>query len=714
MYNIKYYKVSIKFKEKILLNNIDLSCLEDDLIQAKEEFNAYNKNQIALLKPHSRRINILVESFGDFRLNSISQFLDILINEMNWKQYSVQDSNSFELVFANEITKEDCYNYVSGTSWNNNECIDKMTITKWIRMDDHEKDTNINFRMKGFPNRPNRMNNRKLIESLEKKIDGLIAKEDLKKELIGWIELNSKLNESEESKALENKIPYNYIFTASPGSGISHALKLMSEVYFNLNIIARDEYREINLGQKNYKPFIFGRNDYGIVNGIIIDDYSSVDTLDGQEYNMVDTVYVFIIDPKNDDYDKIVEKVESIYVCKNIKLEDLNGKELLRVLEFNLENYGFHLSNKSRKGFEKFISSNELAKINAKTMQVFSSKIIMSEIGNLESLKLDEKYTDEKYTIDDIGFNLLKINGENEENRDSKDISGIEELSNLIGLGGIKTQVNDIINQIVINKRKEEEGLIDRNETGTMHMMFYGNPGTGKTTVARIMGKIFKEAGILEKGEFFEVGREDLVGEYVGHTAIDTSRVLNKALGSVLFIDEAYSLNSGSKYDYGKEALNTIVRYMENHRDKIVIIFAGYKNEMEEFFSMNPGLRSRVPFKVEFKDYSKKEMLDIFKLFCKDNCYFDKDVEFELLKLFEKSKDYYDDDFSNGRFVRNVYEKIMMKQSSRLAAKNKLDRDSLREITIEDVLGIYEDDEYSRIIEFEKNQGIPFGFKVNG
>lgn len=700
--NIKYYKVSIKFKEKILSDNINLSKLEEDLLQAKEEFNAHKEKQIAILRPHSRRINILVRSSEDFNLNSISNFLDILVKEMNWIKYSVQSSESFELVFSQEITKEDCANYVRGHAHRDNQCIDKIVVSKWIELDNYEFDIEDDDLDREHYHKRNRRSRRLTKEELKNKVNQLISQEELKKELIGWINLNSQIKEEEIDRDNENRITYNYIFTASPGSGITTALYLMSEVFYNLNLIPRQGCNESVIGQKIKMPLFFFRDDYGIVNGLIVNDYPSVENLDSKKYDKNNNLNVFIVDPKNKDYSKIIEKINSLYICKNIRLKDFTQNELIQMLENNLKNYGLQLSDKAKKQCNKFISNKGLENVNAKYIQKMSSQIIMCEIGNLKS--------DEKFIIKSIDFNNIHINEKKIDEVILEEIKGKDELNKLIGLDEIKKQVEDIINQLFINRRKQEEGLMDKCEIGTMHMCFYGNPGTGKTTVARIIGKILKEVGILEKGEFFEVGREDLVAQYVGHTAMKTSEVLNKALDSVLFIDEAYSLNSGSKQDFGREAIDTIVRHMENYRDRSVIIFAGYKNEMDELFGMNPGLKSRISYKIEFQDYSEEEMLSIFKLMTKDKYSFDEKVESELLNLFEKAKKYYSEDFSNGRFVRNIYERIMMKQGSRLVNENKLDRESLMEIRIEDVLSIYEDDEYKRIIDMEEKKKKSFGF----
>ncbi|MFA7467627.1 MAG: AAA family ATPase, partial [Desulfotomaculaceae bacterium] len=184
-----------------------------------------------------------------------------------------------------------------------------------------------------------------------------------------------------------------------------------------------------------------------------------------------------------------------------------------------------------------------------------------------------------------------------------------QELESLVGLGSVKKHINEIYAFMEIQKRRQKEKL--HSEAQALHMVFKGNPGTGKTSVARILGRLFREAGILPKGHLQEVERADLVGEYIGHTAQKTREQIKKSLGGILFIDEAYSLARGGEKDFGKEAIDTIVKGMEDYKDNLVIILAGYKDEMDRFMETNPGLRSRFPIHINFPDYSTIELLSI-------------------------------------------------------------------------------------------------------
>lgn len=193
------------------------------------------------------------------------------------------------------------------------------------------------------------------------------------------------------------------------------------------------------------------------------------------------------------------------------------------------------------------------------------------------------------------------------ENEKVKEI--LTELDDLIGLGTVKNLIYELQAFIEIQKCREKLNLTS--EPTVLHMIFSGNPGTGKTTVARIVGKLFKEIGVLNKGHILECERADLVGEYIGHTAQKTREQIKKALGGILFVDEAYSLARGGEKDFGKEAIDAMVKAMEDQKNNLVIILAGYKNEMDFFIESNPGLRSRFPIHIFFPDYSAEELYAI-------------------------------------------------------------------------------------------------------
>lgn len=261
-----------------------------------------------------------------------------------------------------------------------------------------------------------------------------------------------------------------------------------------------------------------------------------------------------------------------------------------------------------------------------------------------------------------------------------------EEMSALVGMEEMKKVIKEIYAWIYINKVREEHGLLTGGQV--LHMLFKGNPGTGKTTVARLIGKLLKEMNALSKGHLIEVERADLVGEYIGHTAQKTRDLIKKAIGGILFVDEAYSLARGGEKDFGKEAIDTLVKNMEDRQNEFILILAGYAKEMDQFLSLNPGLRSRFPLVIEFPDYTVEQLMEIAQKMVKERQYvFSKEAEWKLREQLQAIK--YNRSphvFSNGRFIRNVIEKSVRTQAMRLLLNESYDKKELETIRSEDLI----------------------------
>ena len=263
------------------------------------------------------------------------------------------------------------------------------------------------------------------------------------------------------------------------------------------------------------------------------------------------------------------------------------------------------------------------------------------------------------------------------------DVDNFAELKSLIGLERVKQDVDSLRNLIKIQAMRKQQGL--PNTSVSYHCVFSGNPGTGKTTVARIVAGIYKELGILKKGHLVEVDRSKLVGEYVGQTAPKTNKVIDEALDGVLFIDEAYTL-VGEGSDYGAEAIATLLKRMEDDRDRLVVILAGYTNEIKEFIDSNPGLQSRFNRYIQFDDYSAEELTEIFKRNLRKSRYkIKRDAFEELQSVIERAVASRDKNFGNARYVRNLFEKVVQNQANRLARMESIDNDELSIITREDI-----------------------------
>ncbi|RCW50982.1 AAA family ATPase [Paenibacillus prosopidis] len=240
-----------------------------------------------------------------------------------------------------------------------------------------------------------------------------------------------------------------------------------------------------------------------------------------------------------------------------------------------------------------------------------------------------------------------------------------KELEPMVGMDNVKSLVYEIYALLYISRMRSEAGLFGGSHV--YHMIFKGNPGTGKTTIARIVAKLFQKMGVLTKGHLIEVERADLVGEYIGHTAQKTRDLVRKAIGGVLFIDEAYSLARGGEKDFGKEAIDTLVKAMEDHKNQFVLILAGYPAEIDDFLLTNPGLPSRFPIQIEFPDYTVDQLIQISELMAKERDYImQPQTIFKLRQHLMQEKQSTMFSFSNARYVRNSIEKAIRYQAVRL------------------------------------------------
>ncbi|MBO4821782.1 MAG: AAA family ATPase [Prevotella sp.] len=266
-----------------------------------------------------------------------------------------------------------------------------------------------------------------------------------------------------------------------------------------------------------------------------------------------------------------------------------------------------------------------------------------------------------------------------------------EELDELVGLESVKEEVHSLANFVKVQKMREEKGL--KNPKLSYHLVFTGSPGTGKTTVARIVARIYKDLGILKKGHLVETDRSGLIGQYVGQTAPRVNAICDSALNGVLFIDEAYAITqSGSKNDYGDEAVATLLKRMEDDRDKLVVIVAGYTKEMTQFIESNPGLKSRFNKYINFPDYTPAELFDIFRLYLRKNEYTISNEAAEYLRneleIVVKNKNR---NFGNARYVRNLFEKAIQCQANRLSQEKKLSNQQLQEVTLVDIKNAFKE-----------------------
>ena len=298
--------------------------------------------------------------------------------------------------------------------------------------------------------------------------------------------------------------------------------------------------------------------------------------------------------------------------------------------------------------------------------------------------------------IEFYGYSTIqKICNQTEEmDEDTRTLQDLlDELNELIGLKKVKNKVYDLIAYQKIQKLRREKKLYSTKRT--LHLAFTGNPGTGKTTVARIVGRIYKQIGLLSKGNFVEVSRTDLIAGYQGQTALKVKKVIEKAKGGVLFIDEAYSITENDHSDsYGRECLTELTKALEDYREDLIVIVAGYTEPMNKFFESNPGLKSRFNTFIEFDDYSTNELDEILISMCKNNDYIlDDEAKGKIHLYFEEQTSSKNENFANGRLVRNLYDDLVMNHARRVISITNPGSQELSTIKAEDFIFVVDEDE---------------------
>lgn len=401
------------------------------------------------------------------------------------------------------------------------------------------------------------------------------------------------------------------------------------------------------------------------------------------------------------EYLDIKATVESLTIIKdNEKLDDSFGKNVPTILKYAvLSDAGKKLNPDPYKGQTAMIIYDTFKLFGQTILSTYQEEANQQIVNRMTVfVEMMEKFIKE-YAVWVVGSQKLyhpvepiMEDSESEEEKAAKLEELLEDLNSLVGLDGVKQQVNTLINLIRVQKMREAQGM--KTSDVSKHMVFMGNPGTGKTTVARKLAEIYKYLGILKKGQLIEVDRGGLVRGYIGQTATRVQEVVEEALGGVLFIDEAYTLTVGKgEGDFGQEAVDTLLKSMEDNRSELIVIVAGYTDLMNEFLSSNPGLKSRFSNFINFEDYTDEEMIQILKINLKSQDYkLSEAAEVKVKELFAQRVANKPENFANARDVRNFMEHAIAKQATRIVSITNAEgnKDLLSTIEAEDLCSFEE------------------------
>lgn len=540
-------------------------------------------------------------------------------------------------------------------------------------------------------------------DNVLKEINGMIGCDSFKQfaeEFIGIA------NEMYKHNSIECMRSRNYLISINDGCGLTHIVELLTMMEVHLGIFDQTLYFEFILSEnsegkkicpKDLLEIIYNSDNNGKMICLDISEYLEkskhselIELLKEIEHYTNKFNFVFrvpYIEPQ--ELKNIEEILSDILFIKTFSIPPYSDEEIKQYAEAQFQTYGFNMNEHAWKVFEARIreEKSDGRFYGFRTVRkVCDETILLKHQSDLKKGKDDSTITKGDISALSLTFGTIEKNA-------------FDELNEMIGMEKIAERVKEILTQV------KTAAANNRIEKPCMHMRFVGAPGTGKTTVARIIGKIFAENDILTNGYFFEYGARDFCGQYVGQTAPKTAAICRDAYGSVLFIDEAYDLYRGgymTDNDFGREALTTLIAEMENHRDNFVVIMAGYPQPMDILMEGNVGLRSRMPYVIEFPSYTKEQLVAIFMFMAKKGFSCNEDLEPCVKEYFDALPQSYIDseEFSNARFVRNLYERTW----SKAAMRSQLKKLKTIELNADDFKNASMEKEFSEKLSSTRNK----------